>query len=148
MEGLFVAFCMNAQESAGETMFFYRAGSVLLFLCLCGSETQRETYMDTNPCNRALGKYSSVQHEMLILRSVGSHVIDRKTNLEHALTLIQCLNVSVSNKSVRDNRCILFTRKIHRAGYTVGLFQSGLQFKDAACTIFKYKCIRVETISR
>lgn len=61
--------------------------------------------------NRALGKYSLVQHEMLVLCSVGRHVTDSKTNLEHALTVIQCLNVSVGNNELcTENRESLFLR--------------------------------------
>lgn len=42
MEGLFAAFCTNAQESARKTKLFSRAGSVLQFLSVCVWERDRK----------------------------------------------------------------------------------------------------------
>lgn len=136
---------MNAQERKN----FSRAGSVLLFLyvCVCGGGwTERETYMDASNCNRVLGKYSFVQHEMLIFCSAGSHVIDSNTNLEHALTLIQWLNVSAGNNKLwtvlhTENRDSLFLR-------AVGVIAAWIPLTDAAFIILKHRLIWVDSINR
>ena len=57
--------------------------SVFVYSCVCLCERGSETLIDANMFNRALGKDSLVQDGMPIFRSVGNHVIDSNTNLEH-----------------------------------------------------------------
>ena len=51
--------------------------------CLCVRQKKRRLTR-TLICNRALGQYVRVQHETLILWSVGGHVTDSNTNLGKA----------------------------------------------------------------
>lgn len=90
-------------EWSGECKkdFFYRAGSVKLCVCVCCvCVTDRKVCMNASLCRRALGKSFFVRHELLMLRSAGSYVIDSNTNLKHALTLIRCLNASADDNKL------------------------------------------------
>lgn len=78
-------------------------------------------------CSRALGKYSVVLlRDMLILCSVGCCLIDSNTNLEHVLTLIQCLNVSDRKKTAKNTTAAVKRGKesslLLRAGFLLTRF--------------------------